>query len=119
MYYICRCIIIHGRLCNAGHPTFCGGAGGWLPERVAVRRVIAPIVAAIAHLHGQGIMHRDLKPENILVGEAGVIKLADFGLAINLNDEVPNTRAGTVAYMAPEVGHHIQFYMGVLVHVPA
>lgn len=51
----------------------------------------------------QGIIHRDIKPENILIGEGGDVKLADFGLAINVDKERPVTRAGTLDYMAPEV----------------
>lgn len=35
--------------------------------------------------------------------QSGVIKLADFGLAINMNEERPVTRAGTLDYMAPEI----------------
>lgn len=31
--------------------------------------------------HRRGIMHRDLKPQNLLVNKAGVLKIADFGLA--------------------------------------
>ena len=32
-----------------------------------------------------------------------MVKLADFGLAIDLNAELAVTRAGTLDYMAPEV----------------
>ena len=47
----------------------------------------------------QGIAHRDIKTENILLTSTGGIKLADFGLAIDTNEERPVTRAGTLDYM--------------------
>ena len=34
----------------------------------------------------QGIIHRDLKPENLLLA-GGILKLADFGTAINTRQE--------------------------------
>ena len=56
--------------------------------------------------HPQGFIWRDCKPENILMSEKsrGRIKLADFGLSIDATEERPVTRAGTLDYMAPEVG---------------
>ncbi|KAF8072823.1 aurka-a [Scenedesmus sp. PABB004] len=67
------------------------------------RRVLAPVLAALAYLHDRGVLHRDVKPENILQGERGALKLADFGLAVDTAAERPVTRLGTLDYMAPEV----------------
>jgi serine/threonine protein kinase len=55
------------------------------------------------YLHTRGIIHRDIKPENILFSSGMTLKLADFGLAIDLRRERAVTRAGTLDYMAPEV----------------
>jgi serine/threonine protein kinase len=58
----------------------------------------------LQYLHTRAIIHRDIKPENILFAEDGsCLKLADFGLAIDLREERAVTRAGTLDYMAPEV----------------
>jgi hypothetical protein len=32
--------------------------GGRLPERVAARRIVGPLLRALAHLHSRGIVHR-------------------------------------------------------------
>jgi hypothetical protein len=40
-------------------------------------------------------------PENILFTKGSCLKLADFGLAIDLREERAVTRAGTLDYMAP------------------
>ncbi|KAI8464568.1 MAG: kinase-like domain-containing protein [Monoraphidium minutum] len=58
-------------------------SGGRLPEHVAARRVAAPLLRALAHLHGRGIVHRDLKPEHILVTQDG-LRVADFSTAARL-----------------------------------
>jgi serine/threonine protein kinase len=57
----------------------------------------------LQYLHMRGIVHRDIKPENILFSGGMSLKLADFGLAIDLRKEKAVTRAGTLDYMAPEV----------------
>lgn len=61
------------------------------------------IVMPRRHACEQGILHRDIKPENILMTSNGEIKLADFGLALDLQHETPRSCVGTLDYMPPEV----------------
>ena len=54
----------------------------------------------------QGILHRDIKPENNLLTSRGEVKLADFGLALDLQRETPRSCVGTLDYMPPEVSNY-------------
>ncbi|NJK31579.1 MAG: serine/threonine protein kinase [Deltaproteobacteria bacterium] len=52
-------------------------------------------------IHAENIEHHDFKASNILVGDDGVVRVADFGLA-RLVDVAAKLRAGTRVYAAPE-----------------
>lgn len=69
--------------------------GGRLSEHEAAVVVVRPLLAALAFLHAQQFIHRDVKLENIVLDASCCIKLADFGLAIDLKFERANTRLGT------------------------
>ncbi|GIL81253.1 hypothetical protein Vretimale_1183 [Volvox reticuliferus] len=77
--------------------------GGRMTETQVSDIVMRPFLDALAYLHSHGICHRDIKPENILFNDQWMLKIADFGVSINLNEERAVTRAGTIDYMAPEV----------------
>ncbi len=78
-------------------------------------RLVEALARAIHTAHRQNIVHRDLKPANVLLQREphgappvglGIPKIADFGLAKQLDDEAlqtqPGVILGTPSYMAPE-----------------
>ena len=68
--------------------------------------VLSQVGSALAKSAQVGIVHRDIKPENLLVTPAGEVKVADFGLARLLEDDLELTQQGmalgTPLYMSPE-----------------
>ena len=59
---------------------------------------------AIGALHRQGVIHRDIKPANLHLGEDGVLRLLDLGVALSGKEpEAMRTlHAGTPSYVNPE-----------------
>ena len=59
----------------------------------------------MAYLEEHSYIHRDLAARNILVGEGNVCKVADFGLARVIKEDIYNPREGTkfpIKWTAPE-----------------
>ncbi|CAH8464801.1 unnamed protein product [Schistosoma margrebowiei] len=56
-------------------------------------------------MHNRGRIHRDIKGANILLTDNGHVKVADFGVAAQLNTSIAKrtTLIGTPYWMAPEV----------------
>ena len=95
------------------------------------------LAGALSTAHERGVVHRDLKPENVIVGDDGVLRIVDFGLASLRRSErrIPDDAAtvtrvtgelavvGTPGYMSPEaaggrsVDHRAdQFALGVMLY---
>ncbi|XP_034891078.1 cyclin-dependent kinase F-4 [Populus alba] len=72
-------------------------------SEVEVRNLCRQVFQGLAYMHQKGYFHRDLKPENLLVTE-DVVKIADFGLAREIDSQPPYTQyVSTRWYRAPEV----------------
>jgi len=80
--------------------------GSVFPEEDALD-IITQVAHALNHAHACGLIHRDVKPKNIMINAAGVVKLADMGLARETTDiETAKSEKGkaygTPYYIAPE-----------------
>jgi tRNA A-37 threonylcarbamoyl transferase component Bud32 len=89
----------------AGGGSLASRVGQPWPAREAAG-LLAQLALAVHAAHEQGIVHRDLKPANVLLTGDGTAKVADFGLARDLQDPGSNTESGAIlgtpCYMAPE-----------------
>jgi serine/threonine-protein kinase len=87
---------------------------GEQPEWPIVSAICIEVLRALSAAHSRTdssgrpvpVIHRDVTPSNVLVGDNGVVKLADFGLARAMDrprTTDPGIVKGKVAYLAPEL----------------
>ena len=66
----------------------------------------------MSYLEEHSYIHRDLAARNILVGEGNVCKVADFGLARVIKEDIYNPREGAkfpIKWTAPEAALYNRF----------
>jgi serine/threonine protein phosphatase PrpC len=90
-------------------------AGATLQARLAagqhfpageVVRLGSALLKGIATLHRLAIVHRDIKTGNLHLGQDGLLRILDLGVALSLGERKPDDPvgpAGTPSYMAPEL----------------
>lgn len=91
----------------AGKPLrdYCG-FDKLLPAHKVVE-IIFKCAMALDFSARMGVVHRDIKPDNILLGNDDVVKITDFGLALDMkkksdSDSTFIMGVGSPAYMSPE-----------------
>lgn len=74
------------------------------------------LLTGLEYLHSHRVIHKDIKPGNLLLDTAGVLKIADFGVAEQLDlfapSDIITTSQGTPAFQPPEVAQGASEYLG-------
>ncbi len=75
-------------------------------EPIQVAKIALQTASGLRAAHEQGIIHRDIKPANLLIDDRGLVKIADFGLALVTGGVSRLTATGmfmgTPGYLSPE-----------------
>lgn len=69
------------------------------------RYYMLQVISATKYMHSRRIMHRDIKLSNCFLNDKMQIKIGDFGLAVELQEDtdIRTSICGTPNYMAPEI----------------
>lgn len=78
----------------------------WLENRTCIdlqicKSISQQIINGLEYIHNNNIIHLDIKPDNIFMFDNNQIKIGDFGMAINKQDNICSVK-GTYVYASPE-----------------
>lgn len=73
-------------------------------KEVYLSKISYNVLEGLNYLYSKHkIIHRDIKPSNVLLNSKGEIKICDFGVSRELNNNsIADTFVGTSTYMSPE-----------------
>jgi serine/threonine protein phosphatase PrpC len=104
-------------------------AGATLQARLAagqhfpageVVRLGSALLKGIATLHRLAIVHRDIKTGNLHLGQDGLLRILDLGVALSLGERKPDDPvgpAGTPSYMAMPAGVWVLGFVSMLMDI--
>jgi len=104
-------IIFEFELCDYNLNQYFLEEGKLETDKDFFKIVVQDIAKALMTLQKYGIIHRDIKPSSMFLIEIDgkrVVKLGDFGCAINKKDNQSDS-IGTYLYNAPEVIKNLEY----------
>ena len=74
-------------------------------DEATIWNYLLQMLAGLNALHKRNILHRDMKLANIFIGDDGILKIGDLGVAKIMKNRVDfaMTSIGTPYYIAPEI----------------
>lgn len=79
------------------------GSNGAQPSAY-VKELMLSMAGILAFLHDQKppVIHRDFTPDNLILETSGQIKLIDFSVAMEIQNDITGSVVGKMNYIAPE-----------------
>ncbi|XP_055934316.1 tyrosine-protein kinase SRK3-like isoform X2 [Argiope bruennichi] len=115
LYAICTekepfCIVME-YMCNGNLQHYLKTDLGKKLRLPSLVNISAQIADGMTYLESNNMIHRDLAARNILVGDGGIVKLADFGLARIMDEAVYVASGGKlpIKWTAPEAYTTMEF----------